>query len=242
MSAELPRRTKIVATIGPASSSRRWCWRSREPGMDAARLNFSHGTHEEHAERARRSFARSQEEVGRPIAVIADLQGPKVRIGELARARDARPRRGGRRRRPRSRRATASCRSARPRSARCSSAGHDILIDDGLVRLRVESVDRGRARCSVVAGGIVASHKGVNVPGVPVPIPSLTRKDMDDLDFALDLGVDFVALSFVRSAADVRDLQGADRRGRLARARDRQDREGRGRRRARRDPGARPTR
>ena len=86
-------------------------------------------------------------------------------------------------------------------------AGHEILIDDGLVRLRVESVDRGRARCMVVAGGIVETHKGVNVPGVPVPIPSLTRKDMDDLDFALDLGVDFVALSFVRSAADVRDLR-----------------------------------
>ena len=85
--------------------------------------------------------------------------------------------------------------------------GHEILIDDGLVRLRVESVDRGRARCVVVAGGIVETHKGVNVPGVPVPIPSLTRKDMDDLDFALDLGVDFVALSFVRSAADVRDLR-----------------------------------
>ena len=85
--------------------------------------------------------------------------------------------------------------------------GHDILIDDGLIHLRVESVERGRARCTVVTGGVVASHKGVNVPGVPVPIPSITRKDMDDLDFALDLGVDFVALSFVRSAADVRDLK-----------------------------------
>ena len=77
--------------------------------------------------------------------------------------------------------------------------GHDMLIDDGLVRLRVEAVERGRARCTVVAGGLVASHKGVNLPGVPVPIPSLTRKDIDDLDFALELGVDFVALSFVRS-------------------------------------------
>jgi pyruvate kinase len=85
--------------------------------------------------------------------------------------------------------------------------GHDILIDDGLIRLKVEAVERGRARCTVVIGGVVAAHKGVNVPGVPVPIPSLTRKDMDDLDFALDIGVDFVALSFVRSAADVRDLK-----------------------------------
>jgi pyruvate kinase len=85
--------------------------------------------------------------------------------------------------------------------------GHDVLIDDGLVRLRVESVEEGRARCAVVEGGVVTSHKGVNLPGVPVPIPSLTRKDLDDLELALGLGVDFVALSFVRSAADVRDLR-----------------------------------
>ena len=85
--------------------------------------------------------------------------------------------------------------------------GHDVLIDDGLVRLRVEDVDEGRAVCEVIVGGIVSSHKGVNLPGVPLPIPSLTRKDVDDLEFALELGVDFVALSFVRSAADVRELR-----------------------------------
>jgi pyruvate kinase len=83
----------------------------------------------------------------------------------------------------------------------------DVLIDDGLVRLRVGEVDRDRARCSVLIGGLVGSHKGVNLPGVPVPIPSLTRKDLDDLEFALGIGVDYVALSFVRSAADVRDLR-----------------------------------
>ena len=81
--------------------------------------------------------------------------------------------------------------------------GHDVLIDDGLVRLRVEKVERGRARCQVVVGGVVRSHKGVNLPGVPLPIPSLTRKDRDDLEFALELGVDYVALSFVRRAEDV---------------------------------------
>ncbi len=80
-------------------------------------------------------------------------------------------------------------------------AGHDVLIDDGLVRLRVDAVEGGRARCDVVVGGGITSHKGVNLPGVPLPIPSLTRKDIDDLEFALELGVDFVALSFVRSAA-----------------------------------------
>ena len=85
--------------------------------------------------------------------------------------------------------------------------GHDILIDDGLVRLHVDEVESGQARCAVVVGGLVSSHKGVNLPGVPVPIPSLTRKDTVDLEFALELGVDYVALSFVRSSADVRDLR-----------------------------------
>jgi pyruvate kinase len=86
-------------------------------------------------------------------------------------------------------------------------AGHDVLIDDGLVRLRVGTVVNGRAQCEVIVGGVVTSHKGVNLPGVPLPIPSLTRKDTADLEFALSIGVDFVALSFVRSAADVRDLR-----------------------------------
>ena len=77
--------------------------------------------------------------------------------------------------------------------------GHDVLIDDGLVRLRVETVEEGRARCTVIVGGQVTSNKGVNLPGAPIPIPSLTEKDMADLDFALDIGVDYVALSFVRA-------------------------------------------
>jgi pyruvate kinase len=205
MSAETPRRTKIVATVGPASSSPETLLAVAEAGMDAARLNFSHGTHDEHAERIRLVRDISNE-VGRPIAIIADLQGPKVRIGELSgpvtldtgdevivAAEEAA--------------SDGELPVAPTAVGEVLQRGHDILIDDGLVRLRVESVERGRARCTVLAGGVVETHKGVNVPGVPVPIPSLTRKDMDDLDFALDLGVDFVALSFVRSAADVRDLR-----------------------------------
>jgi pyruvate kinase len=205
MSAELPRRTKIVATIGPASSSRDKMLELARAGMDVARLNFSHGTHEDHARWAE-LVREVGEEVGRPIAVVADLQGPKVRIGELPEpvtldtgeevvvaAEDA---------------ARDGELPVSPTAVgEVLQRGHDILIDDGLIHLRVESVERGRARCTVVTGGVVASHKGVNVPGVPVPIPSLTRKDMDDLDFALEMGVDFVALSFVRSPADVRDLK-----------------------------------
>jgi pyruvate kinase len=201
----LPRRTKIVATLGPSSATPELVSGLAAAGMDGARLNFSHGTHEQHAEYARLVRA-AQEEVGRPIALIADLQGPKLRIGELGQpitlgsgdeivvtgdgALDGEL-------------------PVRPAVVgQVLQPGHDVLIDDGLVRLRVEAVEQGKARCAVVVGGIVAANKGVNVPGVPVPIPAITRKDADDLEFALDLGVDFVALSFVRSAADVRDLKG----------------------------------
>jgi len=205
MSAETPRRTKIIATIGPASSSPEILLAIAQAGMDAARLNLSHGTHEEHAQRV--GLVREvQTEVGHPIALIADLQGPKVRIGELTapvtldRGDEI---------------VVATDEAARDGELPVSPTavgevlqrGHDILIDDGLVRLRVTRVERGRAVCTVIAGGLVSAHKGVNVPGVPVPIPALTRKDMDDLDFVLDLGVDYVALSFVRSPADVRDLK-----------------------------------
>src|SRR5262249_4655120 len=96
--------------------------------------------------------------------------------------------------------------------------GHDVLIDDGHVRLRVDELEHGRAVCTVLVGGPVASNKGVNLPGAPIPIPSLTEKDLIDLELALELGVDYVALSFVRAAADVRDLQAIIRqRGSAAR-------------------------
>ena len=201
----MDRRTKIVATLGPASDSRERLRALIDAGVDAVRFNLSHGTHEEHSEKAWlvREIAA---ELGKPIALIADLQGPKLRIGELAEpvvlrsgdqitvcAEDA-------------------CGDGELPVAPAVigdvlQPGHDVLIDDGRVRLRVEDVKNGRARCAVVVGGTVTSHKGVNLPGVPLPIPSLTRKDMDDLDWALETGVDFVALSFVRSPADVRDLR-----------------------------------
>src|SRR5918992_1447627 len=205
MAAANLRRTKIVATIGPVSSSRETFAAMAEAGLDAARLNFSHGSHEEHADWAR-LVREVQEDIGRPLALIADLQGPKLRVGDLdgpitlARGEEV---------------FVASEEAVRDGELPISPAavgevlqiGHDVLIDDGLVRLRVEQVEGGRARCTVLAGGLVSSHKGVNVPGVPVPIPSLTKKDVDDLEFALDVGIDYVALSFVRSAADVRDLR-----------------------------------
>jgi pyruvate kinase len=200
-----PRRTRIVATIGPASAEPAVIAGLARAGMDAARLNLSHGTHDEHRERARAVRA-TEAELGHSIALIADLQGPKLRIGELDEPvrltrGEAVVVAGG----------EVSENGELPVSpaviGEVLQPGHDVLIDDGLVRLRVEGVKAGRAQCAVVAGGLVSSHKGVNLPGVPIPIPSLTRKDMEDLELALELGVDFVALSFVRSAADVRDLR-----------------------------------
>jgi pyruvate kinase len=199
------RRTKIVATLGPASDSAGVLAALVEAGMDGARLNFSHGTQAEHAARIQR-VRQAQADAGRPLAVIADLQGPKLRIGDLpAPLRLA----SG------DEIVVAAAGAARPGDVPVSPgvigevlrAGNDVLIDDGRIRLRVGSVDGGRACCQVVVGGTVLSHKGVNLPGLKLPIPSLTEKDLVDLRFALDHDVDFVALSFVRSAADVHALR-----------------------------------
>jgi pyruvate kinase len=210
------RRTKIVATIGPATSTKEAVRALAEAGMDAARLNFSHGTHAEHAELARTVRA-VQEELGRPLALIADLQGPKLRIGELAQPRVLRT--GDEVTVAGEEAASDGELPIAPAVAgEVLRPGHDVLIDDGHVRLAVEDVTGGRVRCRVVVGGEVRSNKGVNLPGVPVPIPSLTEKDLVDLEFALGLEVDYVALSFVRAAADVRDLRALiDRSGATAR-------------------------
>ena len=206
MARPVPRRTKIVATIGPASAADGVIERLARAGMDGARLNFSHGSQDDHRRYA--SAVRAvQEAIGRPLAIIADLQGPKLRIGDLDEpvvlhdgeeivvVGEDGARRDG----------------ELPVSpaviGEVLQPEHEVLIDDGLVRLRVEEVEHGRARCAVLVGGRISSNKGVNLPGVPLPIPSLTRKDLDDLELALELGADFIALSFVRSAADVRDLR-----------------------------------
>jgi pyruvate kinase len=200
------RRTKIVATIGPASGSYEMIRLLAQAGMDAVRLNFSHGAPAEHAERAART-REVQAELGRPLALIADLQGPKLRVSG-----DADPRylvAGGEV-------YLAGDHAGQPGDlvvvpsviADVLEPGHDVLIDDGLIHLRVENVESGRVRCRVVVGGEVKANKGVNLPGgVSIPIPSLTKKDVDDLEFALGLGVDYVALSFVRSAADIVELK-----------------------------------
>ena len=199
------RRTKIVATIGPASNDEAMLAALVDAGLDGIRLNFSHGTHADHEMSARRVRA-VQADVGRPLALIADLQGPKIRIGDLVAPAEL---------------ATgdsiivAGVDACGPDDLPVApdvlgvvlEAGDEILIDDGHVRLRVERIVDARAHCEVVTGGIVEPHKGVNVPGVPLPVPSLTDKDLADLDFALSLGVDYVAQSFVRTHLDVAALK-----------------------------------
>jgi pyruvate kinase len=199
------RRTKIVATIGPASASPEVLAQLIAAGMDGARLNLSHGARDEHAEWARR-VRDAETAAGRPIALIADLQGPKIRVGDLAE--------------PVLLVKGEECVVAGEDVARGDDLpvapaaivtvlrpGADVLIDDGHVRLRVEAVEGGRARCRVIVGGEISSHKGVNLPGLPLPVPSLTRKDFEDVDWAIEAGADYVALSFVRSASDVRGLK-----------------------------------
>src|SRR5919201_3417187 len=183
----LPRRTKIVATIGPACSAKEQIVALARAGMNAARLNLSHGSHDEHRKRAE-NVRSASDELGRPLALIADLQGPKLRLGHLPEPRAL---------------ATGSEVVIAPEGV-CSDGelpvspavigevlqpGHDVLIDDGHVRRKVKEVASGAATCEVLVGGLVSSHKGVNLPGVPIPIPSLTQKDMNDLEFALELGV-----------------------------------------------------
>jgi pyruvate kinase len=205
MAAIAPRRTKIVATIGPACATPEGMRALLDAGMDAARLNLSHGTHAQHREWAQ-LVRELQDECGKPLALIADLQGPKIRVGDLAAPLPL----------PTGGEVTVVYADSASNGelplapavvGEVLRPGHEVLIDDGHVRLRVAEVEHARARCGVVVGGTVSSHKGVNLPGVPIPIPSLTRKDLDDLELAVEIGVDYVALSFVRSAADVRDLK-----------------------------------
>jgi pyruvate kinase len=202
---EPDRRTKIVATIGPASNNERTLAALVDAGMDGVRLNFSHGTHAEHEVSARR-VRHVQAEAERPLALIADLQGPKLRVGELDEPRDLAVDEEV---------VVAGQEECGPEDLPVApdvlgsvlEVDDEILIDDGHVRLRVERIDAGRAHCRVVTGGVVEPHKGVNVPGVPLPVPSLTDKDLADLEFALGLGVDYVAQSFVRTHLDVAALK-----------------------------------
>jgi len=201
------RRAKIVCTLGPATNSESIVRDLLRAGMDVARLNFSHGTHEEHR-RLISLLRKIVAEEGRSICILQDLQGPKMRTGSLAGHAPVLLKTGSRvtitsRRVP----GTASLISTEFPIAREVKAGGRILLSDGLIELRVRSVQGQDVQCTVVNGGLLGEHKGINLPGTPVSLPSLTEKDRRDLQFGLEHGVDVVALSFVRTARDVRQAK-----------------------------------
>ncbi len=201
------RRTKIVCTIGPASRSREALDRLVAAGMDVARLNFSHGTHPEHAQ-AIRTIREGEAEWGRSITILQDLQGPKVRLGTFV---------GGQATLVIGERFTLTVNSVKGTASRSSinhpeflaelKPGDQVWMDDGMIQLTVEKVEDGEARCRVTSGGLVSDHKGVSLPRLPLPVSCLTPKDCDDLRFGIEHGVDYVAVSFVRSAADIQEVR-----------------------------------
>jgi pyruvate kinase len=196
------RRTKIVCTLGPASDKRAVAELARA-GMDAARLNFSHGSHDDHLDRLR-AVRLVQDTIRRPLAVIADLCGPKIRIDRLAEPRSVQT---GDRVTLASNASNGDLGVTFADLHRAVEPGSAILINDGRIRARVVAVEGERVSCEVEIGGLISSGKGVNLPGAALPIPALTAKDLVDLEFALAHGVDYVALSFVQSAEDVLELR-----------------------------------
>lgn len=198
-------RTKVIATIGPASADPETILELARAGVDVFRLNMAHGTQEAHGEVI--AWAREASRVlDKPIAVLADLAGPKIRIGTLpgpvtlqegavvilAPEEIAEP---------------GELPTTYPDLAIDVAPGDRILLDDGILELRVDEVAPPRVYCQVVRGGILKSNKGINLPGVRVSAPALTEKDLDDLEFLVDAGVDYIALSFVQRAEDIADLR-----------------------------------
>ncbi|HET8720459.1 MAG TPA: pyruvate kinase [Nitrospira sp.] len=210
------RKAKIICTIGPASDRLDTLIRLIEQGMNAARLNFSHGTHHSHAA-AIKTIRQAADQRRAPVAIIQDLQGPRIRVGDLPEAGIVLRERQSVRLQTMFARSGGQLghQSVTPSSmpeipvtyqhlARDVKPGARILINDGLIELKVEQISGGHLDCHVVVGGTVTSHKGINLPGTRVSAPTLTEKDREDIRFGVAEGVDYVALSFVRGADDVR--------------------------------------
>ncbi len=201
------RRTKIVATLGPASSSPEVLARLFQAGADVFRLNFSHGSHDDHA--ARFAMIRDLEaRFDRPIGILADVQGPKLRVGRFQAGRvqlqsgqefrlDLNPTPGN----------TSRVQLPHPEIIKAAGIGTNLLLDDGKLRLRVTRVRDDHLETVVTVGGPLSDRKGVNVPDMVLPIPALTAKDREDLAFALDHGADYIGLSFVQRPEDVAEAK-----------------------------------
>jgi len=199
------RRAKIVATLGPASNSEPVFRDLVRAGIDVVRLNFSHGTHEEKLALIQMIRKVSREE-RKPLCILGDLQGPKIRTSKLKDHQPVMLKAGGRLTiTPRDVPGTASLVGTTFKTlADNVEQGSRILLSDGLIELRVHEVTGADVVCEIINGGMLGENKGINLPGIPVRVPSLTDKDSEDLEFALKNGVDAVAVSFVRTAEDVR--------------------------------------
>jgi pyruvate kinase len=205
---EHTRRAKIVATLGPACSTPAVFRSLVRAGLDVARLNFSHGSHEQKGELIRMVRAVSREEK-KPVCILADLQGPKIRTGKLKDGKPVQLVAGER--------LTITPQEIQGTAAKVGTTfktlaenlerGSRILLSDGLIELRVDRIDGVDVVCEIVNGGALGENKGINLPGIPVKVPSLTEKDEEDLIFAIGAGVDAVAVSFVRTADDVRHVK-----------------------------------
>jgi len=201
------RRTKIIATVGPSSADEAVLTRMMRAGMDVARLNFSHGSQSAHAKAIRR-IRHAAAHVGRPVGLLLDLQGPKLRVGEFQGG--AVYLRQGAETLVTNRRVKGTpdlIPAVYSGLMRDVKVGDRVLLDDGKIELRVIRKERRRLRCKVLVGGKLADHKGLNFPGVRLSADSLTAKDRGDLAFGLRMGIDFVALSFVRSPDDIMRLR-----------------------------------
>jgi pyruvate kinase len=198
------RHSKIVCTIGPASRSPHIIERLVQAGMDVARLNFSHGSHQDHAQSIALLRATAVK-LQKPLAILADLQGPKIRTGPLEGGVSVQLRAGER--------FTITTAKVPGDAARVSTTfralprevhrGNRILLSDGLIELRVEKVRDQEVICEIVNGGLLGQNKGINLPGVKLRVPALTSKDRQDLTFALKQGANYIAVSFVRTREDV---------------------------------------
>lgn len=201
------RNTKILATLGPASSTPERIAELFRAGADVFRLNFSHGEHADHRQRYE-AIRRLERDTSRPIGILMDLQGPKLRVGRFADGKvtltqgqrfrfDLEDRRGD----------VTRVTLPHPEVLSVLTPGTELLLDDGKLRLRVEASGEGFAESTVTVGGTLSDRKGVNVPGVILPVEPLTEKDRGDLRFGLDLGVDWVAQSFVQRPEDIAELR-----------------------------------
>ena len=205
--------TKIVATIGPASSNPDMIRTLILAGMNVARLNFSHGTHADHA-RVVETIRGIAQDLQRPVAILGDLQGPRIRIGDLAEARTITE---GQQLAlvPEELAAPGEIPVTYDALATDVRVGGTILVDDGLLSMTVDRIVGPRVFCTVGYGGLLKSHKGINLPGIDVSAPSLTEKDRADIPFAIEQDLDYLALSFVRRPEDILELRALIPKGML---------------------------